>query len=237
MQRIYRVGTRRSALALKQAGEAIAMLKRLRPDFQYEIIGIDTYGDKDKTTPISAMEGTDFFTRELDRAILRNEIDLAIHSAKDLADIIPDGLHVAAMTGSADPHDALVSKDNLKLSELPHGARIGTSSARRKEQLKRYRPDFEIVDIRGTIEERLALLDNYELRVTSYGLRNMDAIVIAACGLVRLGLEERITERIPLDILQPHPLQGSLAVMVRQDDPELSEIVSKIDTREKAIVI
>ena len=221
----FRVGTRASPLALKQTEEAIGFLKRLDPKSEFEVVRIETYGDKDKTTPISEIEGSDFFTREIDEALLRCEIDFAVHSAKDVANELADGLTIAAVTKSVDPHDALVSKGNLKLDELPVGATIGTSSQRRKEQLKRYRPDFKIVNIRGAIEERLAFLDG-----------NLDAIVIAASALVRLGLETRIAERMPFTIMKPHPLQGSLAVVARREDLNLISFLSRIDTRETVLL-
>jgi hydroxymethylbilane synthase len=190
-----------------------------------EIVGIDTAGDKDKTTPISDMEGTDFFTREIDEALLTSEVDFAVHSAKDLADMTPENLYIAAITRSIDPYDALVSKGGLRLEELRYGARIGASSSRRKSQLKAYRRDFEIVDIRGNIEERLSKLD----------AEDMDAVIVAACALKRLRLEDRIAERIPFEILRPHSLQGSLAVVTRKDDSELIGFLSKIDTREAVL--
>ena len=221
MGRVYKVGARTSPLALKQVDEVIAYLKAFDPKIGFEIVGIDTCGDKDRLTPISDMEGTDFFTREIEEAISSGKIDFAVHSAKDLPDEIPEGLYIAAITESIDPYDALVSKDNLKLGELLYGAKVGTSSLRRKTQLKSYRSDFEIVDIRGNIEERLKILDEADL----------EAIVIAACGLKRLGLETRITQRIPFEILRPHPLQGSLAVETRKDNSSLIELFSKLDSR------
>lgn len=220
-RKIFRAGTRRSPLALKQAEEILNKLKEFYPDFKAEIIGIDTYGDKDKVTPISDIEGTDFFTREIDEALLRNELDFAIHSAKDLSEDLGPRLYIAAITESVDPYDALVSKNNLLLEELPYRAKIGASSLRRKTQLKSYRSDFRITDIRGNIQERLKRLDQSDL----------DAIVIAACGLKRLGLEYRITERIPFEILKPHFLQGSLAVLTRSEDLDLIRVLSTIDTR------
>lgn len=235
MERTHRVGARISPLALKQIDEALGYLKKYYPDIKTEIVGIETCGDKDSRTPISDIEGTDFFTREIEAALLKSKIDFAVHSAKDLPNDIPDGLCIAAITELIDPYDALVSKNNLKLGELPHGARIGTSSFRRKTQLKVYRNDFQVVDIRGNIEERLRLLDSNE-QVRSEAEpprrgRNLDAIVIAACALVRLGLESRVTERVPLDILKPHPLQGALAVEARADDFNLIDILSSIDSR------
>lgn len=220
--RIYRIGTRTSALALKQVDEVLGYLREYCFHVNAKVVGIDTFGDKDKVTPISEMEGTDFFTREIEAALLKDEIDFAVHSAKDLPDIIPDRLCIAAVTRSIDPYDALVSKENLKLNELPFGAKIGTSSLRRKTQLKSHRNNFDITDIRGNIEKRLKILDESDL----------DAIVTAACGLKRLGLESRIAQRIPLDILTPHPLQGALAIEARADDLDLIDMLSKIDSRE-----
>jgi hydroxymethylbilane synthase len=239
MAEYYKVGTRTSPLALKQAEEVLAGLRkfypehpkgwaplsrnpafRLFPDFRAEIVGIDTYGDKDKTTPISRMEGTDFFTREIDNALLAGAVDFAVHSAKDLPDKLKKGLTIAALTKSADPYDALVSKSGLTLDKLPIKAKIGTSSLRRKKGLKEYRGDFQLVDIRGNIEERLEILDN----------SGLDAIVIASAGLVRLGLEHRIAQRIPFEIITPHRLQGVLALTVREEDSELIEFLSVMDS-------
>ena len=211
MGRVYKIGTRTSSLALKQVEEIMDALKKFYPSMNMEIVGIDTYGDKDKTTPISRIEGSDFFTREIDVALLSGEIDFAVHSAKDLPGDLKEGLVIAAITESIDPYDVLVSKSGLKLDELPYRVKIGTSSLRRKAQLKKYRDDFEIVNIRGNIEERLKLLDEARL----------DGIVIAAAGLIRLGLGKRITQKITFDILKPHPLQGSLAIVAKKDDEDI----------------
>jgi len=219
----YRVGTRTSPLALKQVQEVLGTLEEFYPAVKTEIVGIDTYGDKDKTTPISKIEGSDFFTKEIDGALIDGRIDFAVHSAKDLADDLREGLTIAALTKPIDPYDVLVSKYGLKLEELPYRAKIATSSLRRKQQLKKYRSDFQIVDIRGNIEERLRILDN----------SNLNGIVIAAAGLIRLSLENRITQRIPFGILTPHPLQGKLAIVAREDDKEIVSLISKLDTREE----
>ncbi|MBI3991275.1 MAG: hydroxymethylbilane synthase [Candidatus Omnitrophica bacterium] len=208
-----RIGTRTSLLALKQVEEVLDALKKFYHTVNYEIVGIDTYGDKDKVTPLSDMEGSDFFTREIEEALLENKIDFAVHSAKDMPDVIPDGLVVACVTKSIDPYDALVSKGNLKINELKPNAKIGVSSQRRKNQLKQFRPDFKIIDIRGNIQERLEKLNK----------ENLDAIVVAACALVRLGLQDLISQRIPCDILSAHPLQGALAIEVRHDNKALKD--------------
>ncbi len=171
----FRVGTRKSPLALKQLDEVVSSLKRLYPDLGVDIVTIDTYGDKDKDTPISDIEGTDFFTREIDDALLKGDIDFAVHSAKDLPEDLREGLEIAFTTDSIDPYDCLVSRSGLKLDELPRGARIGTSSLRRKIQLKRYRDDLQIVDIRGTIEERLERIKDIDI----------DANVIERAALIR----------------------------------------------------
>lgn len=254
MERTYRVGARTSPLALRQVEEALSSLREFYPDIKTKVVGIDTYGDRDKTTPISDIEGTDFFTREIDEALLRGEIDFAVHSAKDLPDELRDGLVTPVITGSIDPFDALVSKSGLTLDKLPEGARIGTSSLRRKTQLKGYRKDFEIVDIRGNIEERLKKLEETNLLygnlkhsmakqalqlhrdvAAELALPKLDAIVIAACGLIRLGLSHRITQRIPLEILKPHPLQGCLAIVVKGDNIELIGLLSIIDSRKEIL--
>ena len=223
MEQIYRVGTRTSPLALRQVDEALASLQKVYPKLKVEIIGIDTYGDKDKSRPISAIEGSDFFTREIDEALLKKKIDFAVHSAKDLPDKLGEGLKVAAITSSIDPCDVLVSKKNVKIGELPVGAKIGTSSIRRKSQLKIYRDDFEIVDIRGDIQQRLNILRNSDL----------DAILIAAAGLIRLGLEDEISQRLSSDIMQPHPQQGALAIVVRREDRELFRLLNVLNNKKE----
>ncbi|RJP57939.1 MAG: hydroxymethylbilane synthase [Candidatus Auribacter fodinae] len=223
MGTIYRVGTRSSPLALIQVDEILSRLRTAHPALKFSIVKIDTYGDIDKKTPISQVEGSDFFTREIDTALLNGDIDFAIHSAKDLPDTLPQGICIAAITRPKCRHDALVSKGNLTLDQLKPGAVIGTSSIRRKTALKTYRPDLQIADIRGTIGERLTILDSSD----------MDAVIIAACALERLGLEHRIAQRIPFDILEPHPLQGALAVTTRSSDADLIGIMSEIDEMAK----
>ena len=219
--RMLKIGTRSSPLALRQVDEVIGCLNEFYPQIRVEIKGFDTYGDRDKITPISDIEGSDFFTREIEDALLKGEIDFAVHSAKDLPDEMPEGLCIAAITKSIDSSDALVSKNNLKIDKLRYGARVGVSSQRRKAQLRKYRNDFQLVDIRGNIEERIAKLKDNKI----------DAIVVASCALMRLGLEIKIAQRIPLEILTPHPLQGALAVEVRKDNEELRNILEVLNGR------
>ena len=219
--RPLKIGTRTSPLALRQTNEVIGYLKEFYPEIRVEIVLIDTYADMDKITPISEIEGTDFFTREIEEALLSGEIDFAVHSAKDLPDEIPKGLCIVAITKSIDSSEALVSKNNLKIDELKYGAKVGASSQRRKTQLKKYRKDFQLVDIRGNIGERIKKLKD----------DNIDAIVVASCALMRLGLEAIIAQRIPADILTPHPLQGALAVELRQDNQKLRNILEVLNGR------
>ena len=216
-----KVGTRRSPLALRQVDEVLRHLSEFYPQISIEVIGIDTYGDMNKVTPISHIEGTDFFTREVEDALLTGRVDFAVHSAKDMPDKMRVGLCIAAVTRPIDNSDALVSKDGLKIEDLKNGARIGASSRRRKSQLKRYREDFQVVDIRGTIEERLGKMES----------EGLDAVIVASCAMMRLGSEERITQRMPGDILTPHPLQGALAIEVRQDDRRLRDMLGVLNDR------
>lgn len=225
-----RVGTRPSKLAIAQVKEVFDLLRIAGVSLDYQIITFETTGDIDKNTPISEVEGTDFFTDSIELALLKGEIDIAIHSAKDLPDKLPQGLTIAAITKSIDPYDALVVRKDLNyksLDELPYSAKIGTSSTRRKTQIKTYRHDLQIVDIRGNIDERIELLDNSDLC----------GIVVASAGLIRLGLGKRITQKIPFEIIKPHPLQGCLAVEVKKESHKLIEIFSLIDFSNKTEVV
>jgi len=214
-----RVGTRPSPLALKQVDEMQARL----PDVILQKVPIRTQGDKDKLTPLYGVEGTDFFTQEIDEALLAGDIDCAVHSAKDVPIPLREGLAVAAITECLSPHDALVSRFGLKLEELPLHAVIGVSSERRKQGLLRFREDFCLMDIRGNINERLLRLDKGEF----------DGIIVAVCALMRLDLTERITQIIPDTIIEPHPLQGSLALVARVNDSKIREIFRVLDNRKR----
>ena len=200
-----RIGVRPSPLAIRQADEALRFLKVMYPKTTFVLQTILTRGDKDKVTPLSEVKEADFFTREIDEALLAGRIDMAVHSSKDLAEILPQGLKVLFETKSISRFDVLVSKSSHKLTELVLGSRIGISSQRRRNDLKVLRDDLEIVDVRGNIEERLALIDTGKI----------DALILAHAALIRLGLEEKIAEIFPLDIFRTHPKQGSLSLVVR----------------------
>ena len=202
-RRTIRVISRQSPLALLQVEEAM----RLAGISDYEVIKITSYGDKHKE--VSLMEqglAADFFTRELDEALLEGRADIAVHSAKDLPYPLPDGIELVALTESKDKSDSLVARDGLTLATLPSGSKVGTSSAQRKAELLNVRQDIEVVPIRGTIEERIAQVDN----------GTVDALIVATCALERLGLSDRATERLPF---KTHPLQGNLAVTAPLNPP------------------
>ena len=215
MLKNIRIGTRPSRLALKQVDEIALYL----PGINFDIIPIETSGDRDKVTPLSRRENDDFFTYDIERALLEGEIDVAVHSAKDLEETPPAGLVIAAMTHSISPFECLISKRDLKLSELPPGAIVGTSSRKRKTAVTKFRRDLIVKDIRGNIDERIEQLDS----------GRFDAIITAHAALIRLGLEERISEIIPPDIIKPHPLQGRLSLQVHAERKDLIDLFRSVD--------
>ncbi len=217
MKRFFLVGSRASPLARKQTQE----LQKLFPEFVFDFIYIVTIGDQDKITPLSKVKDADFFTREIDQALLKKEIDLAVHSSKDLPDVLAKGLAVVFETPSISRYDCLVSRNKLKLRDLPKGWRIAASSQRRKEEISTLRKDLDIVEIRGNIEERIALLDSGKI----------DALIVAHAALIRLGSEERISEIFPLDIFHTHPKQGSLSLVAREEDCKRIKSILSVQAR------
>lgn len=214
MKNYLKVGSRPSQLALRQVEEIASLL----PGLKFEVIPIATKGDKDKNTPLVFKEGSNFFSYEIEQALLSGEIDLAVHSAKDLEEDIPRELTIALMTKSISPFDCLVSKDRQTLSGLAAGSLIGTSSKNRSEAILKFRGDLIIKDIRGNIEERLEQLDQGKF----------DAIIVAQAALIRLGLTERISQIIPLSIIKPHPLQGKLAIQLRRNRKDLLDLFRSV---------
>ncbi|MFH1732364.1 MAG: hydroxymethylbilane synthase [Planctomycetota bacterium] len=216
---ILRVGARGSRLSLAQFDEMKELLGILLPETELRLVPIDTPGDRDKSTPLPVVGDDDFFTRNIDAALRHREIDLALHSAKDLPEQLAADLRVAALTPSFAPWDCLVSRDGRTLSDLPEGARVGTSSGRRREALLALRPDARPLDIRGNVPDRLRQLDD----------GHYDALILAAAGLVRLGLEHRIAQTLSLDEAPPAPGQGALAVVARSADTELAGLLAAFD--------
>jgi hydroxymethylbilane synthase len=215
--RRIRVGTRASALARWQAEWVAARLAELGA--QVELVPITTRGDRQQNGPIGALGDRGLFTKEIQRAVADDLVDLAVHSLKDLpTDEVP-GLCLAAVPPRAPAGDVLVSRKYGALDALPQGASVGTGSLRRRAQLLHVRPDLVINDIRGNVDTRLAKLDRGDY----------DALILAEAGLQRLGLAERITQVLPMTIMLPAVGQGALGLETRVDDHGLRELLAKLD--------
>jgi hydroxymethylbilane synthase len=218
-QRTYILGTRGSALALAQSHLVLAALKARHPRIALKVEPIRTTGDRDQTTSLSQIGGQGIFVKEIERALLAGEIDLAVHSLKDVPSVLPDGLALAAMLPREDPRDALVSRAGLTLHELPEGATVGTGSMRRRAQLRAVRADLQLLDIRGNVDTRLL-----KVQEGAY-----DAAVLAVAGLCRLGREDAICEILSPEIMLPAPGQGTIVIQVRADDDSAVQLVSTLD--------
>ena len=213
------VGTRGSNLALVQTNWVVEQLKKNNPDIEFEIKIIKTKGDLIKDLPLDKIGDKGLFVKEIEKSLLDKEIDMAVHSMKDMPSYLPEGLKFAHSPRREDPRDALIFREGYKtLEDLPQGAKIGTGSKRRKYQLLKHRPDLEIVPIRGNIETRIKKIE----------IENLDGVVLAASGLRRAGLEEKIDYYIPTDIMLPAPAQGILALEIREDDKETEKIIDSI---------
>lgn len=213
------VGTRGSNLALVQTNWVVDQLKKENPGVEFEVKIIKTKGDLIKDLPLDKIGDKGLFVKEIEKSLLDGEIDMAVHSMKDMPSYLPEGLKFAHSPKREDPRDALIFKEGYKsLDDLPQGARIGTGSKRRKYQLLEHRPDLEIVPIRGNIETRIKKIETEKL----------DGVVLAASGLRRAGLDDKIDYYIPTDIMLPAPAQGILALEIREDDKETEKIIDSI---------
>lgn len=221
MSGTLKIGTRGSALALAQAGGIKTALEKVQPGLSVELVVIRTTGDT-LTPETRAQAGTalkGLFVKEIEEALLDRRIDLAVHSVKDLEAQLPEGLALRAVPRREDPRDAVVTRGMSSLKELPAGAHVGVSSLRRIAQLKRLRRDLEYLPIRGNVDTRLKKLDAGEY----------DAVVLAGCGLVRLGLKERISEWLETQVCLPAVGQGALGIEARTDRADLEKILSALD--------
>lgn len=205
--RLVRIGTRGSALALAQSNWVREQLLRRHRDLDVELLVIKTSGDRILDAPIAEIGGKGVFTKEIEEALLSKEIDFAVHSMKDLPTELPKGLIIAAIPAREDARDVLVTRSTRALGELPVGARVGTGSLRRRAQLLHHRADLNLAPIRGNIDTRLRKLDGGEV----------DALVMAAAGLKRIGREDRIGEYLSDDICVSAVAQGALAIEARDD--------------------
>lgn len=223
-----RIATRGSVLALVQTKRVIRTLKEKHPGLEMEIIPVATAGDQNTDEPLWKLEGVGFFTTQIEKVLLENRADIAVHSFKDLPMAETPGLTVAAVPMRENPADVLVCNQKISsLADIPAGAVIGTSSLRRQAQLLRLRPDLKTMPLRGNVNTRLRKLDE----------KQYDILIMAAAGLIRLGLQERISLWLnPMEFL-PAPAQGALAVQARADDKSTIKLIGKIDdTQTRRIV-
>ena len=219
MSKTLRIGTRGSALALWQAEETARLIKMLPGAPAVELVIIKTQGDLQQDIPLWKTPGKGFFTAELDRAQLANEVDIVVHSLKDLATILSEGLTLTAVLEREDPHDALVTATGGDLASLPKGARIGTSSLRRRAFLAHTRPDLQHMELRGNVPTRLRKLDE----------GNFDAIILAVAGLKRLGLGTRISAALPTRDFPNAVAQGAVGICTREGDTETQKWVAPLN--------
>lgn len=214
------VGSRQSALALTQTGHVIDALTALSEEqglkVHFEIKKIITKGDRILDVTLSKVGGKGLFVKEIEQALLDGEIDMAVHSMKDMPSELQEGLVNGAIPSRVDPRDCLITRTGCSLEELPQGARLGTSSLRRASQLKLYRPDLQIESIRGNIDSRLRKLET----------EGFDAIMLAAAGLERMGWSDRITSFLPTEICLPAVGQGALGIECRANDIEMLQLLS-----------
>ncbi len=211
-----RVGTRRSPLARAQTDLVLRRLARNAPGVAFTVNPIDTSGDRDR-----AVSTSPDFTDAIDRALRRGEVDLAVHSAKDLPVRLDDSLELVACPRRADPRDCLVVAPGLRAASLPRGARVGSSSLRRRAQLLRERPDLDVVEVRGNVDTRIGLVRSGAV----------DAVILAVAGLDRLGRRAKIGRILPTTSFVPAPAQGALAVVARSGDRAARSVASAIDDR------
>jgi len=222
VSRPLRIATRGSKLALWQAEHVAVKLLRLHPGITTTIVEIRTSGDDRTDVPLASISNPAFFTGEIENALLAGQADAAVHSLKDLASVDVPGLELGAVLRREDARDALVTREGRTLHTLDAKARLGTSSVRRRALVSSIRPDLEVLDLRGNVPTRLAKLDAGEY----------DAIILATAGLVRLGLGDRISERLDLGHFMPAAGQGAIAVQVRVSDAESAALVAPLQHSE-----
>ncbi|TYP73868.1 hydroxymethylbilane synthase [Paenibacillus methanolicus] len=225
------VGTRQSALALTQTGQVIDQLRGLCEKhglpYEFEIRKIITKGDRILDVTLSKVGGKGLFVKEIEEALLSGEIDLAVHSMKDMPYELPEGLMNGAIPRRVDPRDAIIARDGLTFETLPQGAKVGTSSLRRASQLKNARPDLVLESIRGNIDTRIRKLET----------EGFDAVVLAAAGLKRMGWEDKISSYVPEDVSVPAVGQGALGIECRANDEAVRELLALLNDRETELAV
>ncbi len=220
-----RIATRKSPLALWQAEHVARLLRERHPGLDIELVALSTQGDKLLDAPLAKVGGKGLFLKELENALLENRADIAVHSLKDVTVDIPAGLALGVFLERGDARDALVCRHHGELSALPTGARVGTSSLRRKCQLLATRPDLDVVSVRGGVHTRLARLDDGDF----------DALILAVAGLRRLGVGERVREVLDPEVMLPAVGQGVLAVECREGDTRIEALIAPLDDADSAV--
>lgn len=215
----WKVGTRRSKLALTQTNWVVDQLKGFASDADFELHEIVTKGDRILDVTLSKVGGKGLFVKEIEQSLFDKETDFAVHSLKDMPAELPEGLVIGAIPKRVDPRDVLLSKDGKTLDELPEGALVGTSSLRRSAQILAHRPDIQIESLRGNIDTRMRKLEE----------GNFDAIILAAAGLERVNFEGNISQFLPVEISLPAVGQGALAIECRADDEETLALLKQLD--------
>jgi hydroxymethylbilane synthase len=227
-KKTLRIGTRASQLALWQANWVKSELEKKHPGLEVTLTKIKTQGDKILDVPLAMVGGKGLFVKEIEEAMLRDEIDIAVHSMKDVPTFFPEGLALRCITEREDPRDILILKSGFQsFRDLPQGARIGTSSLRRKAMLLQLRPDFQMVDIRGNVETRIRKLTE----------DNLDAVVLAAAGMHRLGFSKQISEYLPTSVSLPAIGQGALGLESRIADSEINDLIDFFNHPETAAAV
>ena len=221
------IGSRGSGLALWQANWIKSRLEEFHSGLQVEITIIKTSGDKIQDVPLTKIGGKGLFVKEIEEALLRREVDIAVHSMKDVPMKLPYELEISVVTERENPFDALISRDHVKLDDLPKNAKIGTGSLRRSSQLLKYRPDLQIVPLRGNIDTRIKKLDS----------EGLDAIILAAAGLRRMGWGDKIAQIIPAEIILPAMGQGAVGIETRKHDPDVFEAIMPLDHEETHLAL
>lgn len=213
------IGSRASALALWQTEFVMSELKKSHPGLEIEIKKIKTTGDKILDVALAKIGDKGLFVKEIEESLLRGEVDLAVHSMKDVPTNLPSGLCISAILEREDNHDVFISDSYDKLDELPRGASIGTSSLRRIAQLMCVRPDLNFTDLRGNLQTRLKKMGELKL----------DGIILAAAGVKRLGYQDKIRQVIPYDLILPAVGQGSIGIEIKSDDPKTKKLIAPLN--------
>ncbi|MBQ2003892.1 MAG: hydroxymethylbilane synthase [Peptococcaceae bacterium] len=226
-KRVIKVVSRDSALAMWQTNFVVDSLRKVTDQYEFEIVSLKTKGDKVLDVSLAKIGDKGLFTKELEDGLLSGEMDFAVHSLKDIPTVLPEGLQLSAMLTRHNPADVLISEKYDSFDALPQGAKVGTSSLRRKAQLLNKRPDLNIQDLRGNVNTRMRKLKE----------ENFDGIILAAAGVERMEWKESITEELAYDLCLPAVSQGVIAVETRSDDPEIIALVQLIHDKESEICV